>query len=235
MNPLVFLAVSVATVAAVPSGILLSSPLTYTVGTPPATPTQTGLATVNTDSAAVVPDIPGLDATQKELLNMVAAAQPEITAQLARIGANIGAWAALNAAGSSVDLARLPPSINAEMASITASGQRVLGAMERFLAEIWPEVDSMGTISNSLLEQIPAAMQFVPVELRGLILELTDATSKIAAIMQSMSPKLKALSSLSLANQKAQNGINAGKIAGAQAIQASAVPVAVPAPAVYYG
>merc|ERR1719323_2964646 len=50
--------------------------------------------------------IPGLDATQKELLNMVAAAQPEITAQLARIGANIGAWAALNAAGSSVDLAR---------------------------------------------------------------------------------------------------------------------------------
>ena len=53
---------SVATVAAVPSGIILSSPLTYTVGTPavtlpaavgpavtlPATPTQTGLATVNT-------------------------------------------------------------------------------------------------------------------------------------------------------------------------------------------
>ena len=64
------------------------------------------------DSAAVVPDIPGLDATQKELLNMVAAAQPEITAQLARIGANIGAWTALNAAGSSADLARLPPVIN---------------------------------------------------------------------------------------------------------------------------
>ena len=60
----------------------------------------------------MVPDIPGLDATQKELLNMVAAAQPEITAQLARIGANIGAWAALNAAGSSADLARLPPVIN---------------------------------------------------------------------------------------------------------------------------
>ena len=61
---------SVATVAAVPSGIIYSSPLTYTVGAPavvapaapavtlpaavgpavtlPATPTQTGLATVNT-------------------------------------------------------------------------------------------------------------------------------------------------------------------------------------------
>ena len=57
-NPLVFLAVSVATVAtvaAVPSGgIVYSSPLTY--GTPavtlPAavTPTKTGLATVNTVS-----------------------------------------------------------------------------------------------------------------------------------------------------------------------------------------
>ena len=53
-NPLVFLAVSVATVAAVPSGIIYSSPLTY--GTPavtlPAavTPTKTGLATVNTVS-----------------------------------------------------------------------------------------------------------------------------------------------------------------------------------------
>ena len=46
---------------------------------------------------------------------MVAAAQPEITAQLARIGANIGAWAALQAAGTSADLARLPPNINAEV------------------------------------------------------------------------------------------------------------------------
>ena len=45
----------------------------------------------------------------------------------------------------------------------------------------------------------------------------------------------RALSTLSLATQKAQNSVNAGKIAGAQAIQASAVPVAVPAPAVYYG
>merc|ERR1711879_433738 len=81
---------------------------------------------------------------------------------------------------------------NDQMASITASGQRVLVAMERFLAEIWPEVDNMGAVSNSLLEQIPAAMQFVPVELRGQILELTDATSKIAAIMQSMNPRLKA-------------------------------------------
>ena len=34
----------------------------------------------------MVPDIPGLDATQKELLNMVAAVQPEITAQLAASG-----------------------------------------------------------------------------------------------------------------------------------------------------
>ena len=63
----------------------------------------------------MVPDIPGLDATQKELLNMVAAVQPEVTAQLARIGANIGAWAALQAAGTSADLARLPPNINAEV------------------------------------------------------------------------------------------------------------------------
>merc|ERR1711941_181815 len=108
-----------------------------------------------------------------------------------------------------------------------ASGQRVLGAMERFLAEIWPEVDNMGAVSNSLLEQIPAAMQFVPVELRGQILELTDATSK-----QSMNPRLKALSTLSLATQKAQNAGNAGKIAGAQSIQANA---RFAAPVVYYG
>ena len=46
---------------------------------------------------------------------MVAAVQPEITAQLARIGANIGAWTALNAAGSSLDLALLPPTINAQV------------------------------------------------------------------------------------------------------------------------
>ena len=65
----------------------------------------------------MVPDIPGLDATQKELLNMVASVQPEITAQLARIGANIGAWAALNAAGSSADLAQLPPVINDQVGS----------------------------------------------------------------------------------------------------------------------
>merc|ERR1711884_147039 len=127
---------------------------------------------------------------------------------------------ALNAAGSSVDLARLPPSINAEMASISASGQRVLGAMERFLAEIWPEVDSMATVSNSLLAQIPDALKFVPVELRGQILELTDATNKIATIMQSMNPRLKALASVSLARQKAQNAVVLDKIAGAQAIQA---------------
>ena len=80
------------------------------------------------------------------------------------------------------------------MASITASGQRVLGSMQRMLAEIWPEVDNMAAVSNSLLEQIPAAMQFVPVELRGQILELTDATNKIATLMQSMNPRLKALS-----------------------------------------
>ena len=58
-NPLVFLAVSVATVAAVPSGIVIPSGITYTVGAPavtlpaavgPATPTKTGLATVNTVS-----------------------------------------------------------------------------------------------------------------------------------------------------------------------------------------
>merc|ERR1711974_583311 len=99
-------------------------------------------------------------------------------------------------------------------------------------AEIWPEVDNMGAVSNSLLEQIPAAMQFIPVELRGQILELTDATSKIAAIMQSMNPRLKALSSLSLATQKAQNAGTAGKIAGAQSIQANA---RFTAPVVYYG
>merc|ERR1711941_107075 len=121
---------------------------------------------------------------------------------------------------------------NDQMASITASGQRVLGAMERFLAEIWPEVDNMGAVSNSLLEQIPAAMQFVPGELRGQILELSDATSKRAAIMQSMNPRLKALSTLSLATQKAQNANNAGKIAGAQSIQANA---RFAAPVVYYG
>ena len=77
------------------------------------------------------------------------------------------------------------------MASISASGQRVLSAMERFLAEIWPEVDSMATVSNSLLAQIPDALKFVPAELRGQILELTDATNKIATIMQSMNPRLK--------------------------------------------
>ena len=77
------------------------------------------------------------------------------------------------------------------MASITASGQSILGSMERFLAEIVPEVDNLATNSNSLLQQIPAALPFVPVELRGQITELTDATSKIAAIMQSMTPRLK--------------------------------------------
>ena len=77
------------------------------------------------------------------------------------------------------------------MASIAVSGQRVLGAMERFLAEIWPDVDNMAVVSNSLLDQIPASLKFVPAELRGQILELTDATNKIATIMQSMNPRLK--------------------------------------------
>ena len=44
----------------------------------------------------------------------------------------------------------------------------------------------------------------------------------------------RALSTLSLATQKAQNSVNAGKIAGAQSIRAGAA-FAVPAPAVYYG
>ena len=77
------------------------------------------------------------------------------------------------------------------MASIAASGKRLLGKMERFLAEIWPEVDNIAVVSNSLLDQIPAALKFVPVELRGQVLELTDATNKIATIMQSMNPRLK--------------------------------------------
>ena len=51
-NPLVFLAVSVATVAAVPSGgIIYSSPLTYgSHGLAAVSPTKTALATVNTVS-----------------------------------------------------------------------------------------------------------------------------------------------------------------------------------------
>ena len=76
------------------------------------------------------------------------------------------------------------------MASLIASGQRVLGSMQRMLAEIWPEVDLLASTSNSLLGQIPAALQVVPAPLRGQISELTDATSKIAAIMQSMKPRL---------------------------------------------
>ena len=61
------------------------------------------------------PNIPGLDDTQKELISMIVSLKPEITAQLARIGANIGPWAALNGAGTSVDLARLPPVINEQV------------------------------------------------------------------------------------------------------------------------
>ena len=59
-NPLVFLAVSVATVAAVPAGIIYQQPyaagrviyntpaVTLPAAVGPATPTQTGIATVNT-------------------------------------------------------------------------------------------------------------------------------------------------------------------------------------------
>jgi len=62
----------------------------------------------------------------------------------------------------------------------------------------------------------------VLVELRGQILELTDATSKIASLMQKNNPKLKALANQSLATQKAQLAVVAGKIHDAQEIQENA-------------
>ena len=46
---------------------------------------------------------------------MVTSLKPEVTAQLARIAANVGPWAALNGAGTPADLARLPPVINEQV------------------------------------------------------------------------------------------------------------------------
>jgi len=187
----------------------------------PVTPTKTGIDTVSTDASSAFPNIPGLDDTQKELINMIVTLKPEITAQLARIGANIGPWAALNGAGTSVDLARLPPVINEQMASIAASGDRLLTIMQRMLAEIWPEVDNLAATSNKLLEEISPSLQYVPAKDKKSILELTDATKKIATLLQKNNPKLKALANQSLATQKAQLAVVAGKIHGAQEIQAN--------------
>ena len=49
---------------------------------------------------------------------MVTSLKPEVTAQLARIAATVGPWAALNGAGTPADLARLPPVINEQVGFI---------------------------------------------------------------------------------------------------------------------
>ena len=67
------------------------------------------------DFPSEFPNIPGLDENQKELIHMVTSLKPEVTAQLARIAANVGPWAALNGAGTPADLARLPPVINEQV------------------------------------------------------------------------------------------------------------------------
>merc|ERR1711879_706541 len=118
--------------------------------------------------------------------------------------------------------ARLPPVINEQMASIVASGDRLLTIMQRMLAEIWPEVDNMAATSNKLIEEVQPAMQYVPAGMKKQILELTDATSKIATLMQKNNPKLKALANQSLATQKAQLAVVASKIHDAQEIQENA-------------
>merc|ERR1712117_888720 len=206
MSPLVLLAVSLASAAANPAGLMYqpfnygfngysglpyglaghNSRIPYTVPAIAApTVTETGIDTIISDFPSEFPNIPGLDENQKELIHMVTSLKPEVTAQLARIAANVGPWAALNGAGTPADLARLPPVINAQMASM--------------LAEIWPEVDNIAATSNKLIEEVQPAMQYVPAGMKKQILELTDATNKIATLMQKNNPKLKALANQSLA------------------------------------
>ena len=43
------------------------------------------------------------------------------------------------------------------------------------------------------IEEVQPAMQYVPAGMKKQILELTDATSKIATLMQKNNPKLKSV------------------------------------------
>ena len=52
--------------------------------------------------------MPGLGDTEKEVLSLILSIKPQVTAQLARIGANIGPLYALPPAGAH-ELALLPP------------------------------------------------------------------------------------------------------------------------------
>ena len=45
-----------------------------------------------------------------------------------------------------------------QMASIVASGDRLLTIMQRMLAEIWPEVDNIAATSNKLIDEVQPAM-----------------------------------------------------------------------------
>merc|ERR1712117_575884 len=114
----VLLAVSLASAAANPAGLMYqpfnygfngysglpyglaghNSRIPYTVPAIAApTVTETGIDTIISDFPSEFPNIPGLDENQKELIHMVTSLKPEVTAQLARIAANVGPWAARHA------------------------------------------------------------------------------------------------------------------------------------------
>jgi len=161
--------------------------------------------------AGVVPNNPG-----KELAGLLLSVQPQVMPQLARIGANIGALTAFNAAGTSNDLSHLPPHILDQIGSLIGSGQRLLDIIESIQAETNRELDNVAAVSNSLLDQIPEAMPYVPPQLSGQITELAGATRQLSQLFQSLNPRLRALTSQSLATQRQQMAQHAATIRNAR-------------------
>ena len=81
--------------------------------------------------------------------------------------------------------------LNPQIGSLIGSGQRLLDIIESIQAETNKELDNVAAVSNSLLDQIPEAMPYVPPQLSGQITELAGATRQLSQLFQSLNPRLR--------------------------------------------
>ena len=79
--------------------------------------------------------------------------------------------------------------LHPQIASLIRSGQNLYGILQRIMPEINQELDNVAAVSNALLSQIPQAP--VPPQLRAQVTELADATKQLAALVQSITPRLR--------------------------------------------
>ena len=72
---------------------------------------------------------------------------------------------------------------NPQIASLIRSGQNLYGLIQRITPEVNQELDNVAAVSTSLLGQIP--------HVNAQVTEVADATKKLTALMQSITPRLR--------------------------------------------